>query len=299
MRVNDIVIQEAYPGEFLAIAHLIAEQNKFPERHCLHSDSGEGGEQAIYGEMLRLDATDELCFVMARQAGEMIGAMGSEVDKEAGRGWLRGPFVLAQGEDWESLASALLKELLANLPPAVRRLDSFLNITNEQGNRFYREQGFQRVQLVHVYIATAPELLPVPSPFCGPLKPEQAEQFAALHDAIFPWTYATGERLVDWMDDNHQGFVYTQGDEVLGYLYAFLEDEAQEGVVEFVGVKPEARGQGIGRQLLLTALRWFFEVKKIPQVSLTVNEDLADAQALYEKVGFRLKYTGVHCRKAW
>ena len=83
--MDDLLIQKAQPEDFLAIARLIAEQNKPPERHCIHSDSGEEGEQAIYQEMLRLDATAELCFVVARQAGQIVGALGSEVDEEAGR----------------------------------------------------------------------------------------------------------------------------------------------------------------------------------------------------------------------
>ncbi len=33
--------------------------------------------------------------------------------------------------------------------------------------------------------------------------------------------------------------------------------------------------------------------------SLTVNDNLTNARSLYEKVGFRLQYTGVHTKKLW
>lgn len=294
--MTDIYIHKAQKEEFHPIARLITGQNKNPKTHCIHSDN-DANEPGVYEEMLSLDRINELCFVVAWQGEQLIGALGSEFDEEAGRGWLRGPFVLAEGDQWDYLASALLQELLANLPPAIRRLDSFLNIANEQGNRFYLDQGFQRIRLVYVYTISAAEA-PLPAATsCLPLPPAQAEAFAALHDAVFPVTYINGQRLIAQIDHNHQAFVYLQGEELLGYLYAFIAEGAPEGIVEFVGVKPEARGRGIGRQLLLAALHWFIEDKKLPQVSLTVNDDLDNARSLYEKVGFKLKYTGVHTRK--
>jgi ribosomal protein S18 acetylase RimI-like enzyme len=84
---------------------------------------------------------------------------------------------------------------------------------------------------------------------------------------------------------------------VLGYLYAALEDSSGDGTIEFVGVRADTRGQGIGRQLLQTALQWLFEIKHVPQATLVVNDNLTNARALYESVGFRLKYTGVHTRQ--
>jgi RimJ/RimL family protein N-acetyltransferase len=51
----------------------------------------------------------------------------------------------------------------------------------------------------------------------------------------------------------------------------------------------------VGKPLRL-ALRWLFDAQGQAAVNLTVNDELANARALYEKVGFRLKYTGVHSR---
>jgi GNAT superfamily N-acetyltransferase len=118
-------------------------------------------------------------FVVAFQDGRCIGTLGCEVDEESGRGWLRGPFVLANADNWDKIAVALLQELLA----------------------------------------------------------------------------------------------------------------------DFIGVRADARGQGIGQQLLQTALQWFFETKQTPQAGLVVNDDLTNARSLCEKVGFELNYTGIHTRK--
>ena len=132
---------------------------------------------------------------------------------------------------------------------------------------------------------------------CDSLDPLHAQQFVALHDSVFPRTYATGQRILDKLDDAHRVFVHAEGDEVQGYAYAAIEEESGDGSVEFIGVREDARGKGLGRKLLQTALHWLFEVKQVPQATLVVNDDLTNARALYESVGFRLKYTGVHTRR--
>jgi GNAT superfamily N-acetyltransferase len=296
--VNNIFIRQARREDFEIIARLIADQNKNPETHCIQSDTGEE-YQGIHREMTHLDLSSAICFVVAFQDAQLIGVLGSELDEELGRGWVRGPFIVTETDDWDAIASALLQRLLALLPPTVHWLDSFLNIVNERGNEFYLNHGFRQLRLVHVYVAATPEKpLVLPSP-CETLKPQQAQDFLTLHQAIFPQTYATGQRILDKLGNNHQVFVYIKEGELLGYLYATIEEGSGDGLVDFVGVRTDARGQGIGRQLLETALQWFFEVKKVPQATLVVNDNLTNARSLYERVGFSLKYTGVQARKEW
>ncbi|MBI5565153.1 MAG: GNAT family N-acetyltransferase [Chloroflexi bacterium] len=294
--MNDIVIKPAHREDFEIISKLIADQNKMPATHCIQSDTSED-DQGIQRELAGLDLSSALRFVVALQADRLIGALGCELDEELGRGWMRGPFIAADVADWDTLAAALLPELSALLPPAIHWLDSFLNIANTRGNAFYLSQDFHQLRLSHVYVAAAPDRpLDLPGS-CSTIKPQQAQAFIDLHQTIFPQTYATGQRILDQLDDNHQVFVYARKDEVLGYLYAALEDSSGDGAIEFVGVMADARGQGIGRQLLQTALQWLFEIKHVPQATLVVNDNLTNARALYERVGFRLKYTGVHARQ--
>jgi ribosomal protein S18 acetylase RimI-like enzyme len=296
--MNDIAIRQAHKEDFEIISKLIAEQNKNPETHCIQSDTGDGW-QNIQSEITRLDLSSGICFVMAFQYKQLIGVLGCELDEELGRGWVRGPFILDDTSDWNATTSALLQGLLDILPPSIHRLDSFLNIANERGNKFYLSHNFHQLRLVHVYVTATPEApLPITNT-CELLKPQQAQDFVALHQTIFPRTYATGQRILDKLGDSHQVFVYTHGNEILGYLYASSGEDSGDGSIEFIGVREDARGRGIGRQLLQTALQWLFDVKKVPQVMLVVNDDLANARSLYESVGFRLKYTGVHTRKEW
>ncbi|MBN1427445.1 MAG: GNAT family N-acetyltransferase [Anaerolineae bacterium] len=296
--MNDITIKQANAEDFETISKLIADQNKNPDTHCIQSDTG-NSYQSIHNEMVRLDSDAGICFVMAFQNGEMIGTMGCELDQDLGRGWTRGPFITSTTDEWENVASALLQGLQNILPSTIHQLDSFLNIANERGNTFYCGHGFQQLRLVHVYVATTFENLLENLHACQSIDPSQAQNFVALHESIFTQTYATGQRILDKLGDDHQVFVYTQGDEILGYVYAAIEEDTGDGSVEFIGVREEVRGKGIGRQLLHTALQWLFEGKKVHQAILVVNDNLTNARSLYESVGFRLKYTGINTRKEW
>ena len=196
--MNELTLRLVEERDLAALAALIAGQNRNPETQCIHSETGES-ERAVYEEMATLHGNDELCFVLAHDGDRLVGALGSELDEEMGRGWLRGPFVLADGQAWETTAAALLDELAACLSPSIRRLDSFLNEANERGNTFYQARGFSRVTLVHVYSAPAPAGAagpPVPGVLVLEAGAPLAPSFAALHDATFPETWITGQGLL-------------------------------------------------------------------------------------------------------
>ncbi len=302
--MDQLTLRRAEESDLATLAGLIAGQNQNPASQCIHSETG-GSEQAVYEEMAGLYAGGELCFVLACAGDRLLGALGSEVDEEAGRGWLRGPFVLPSPEAraWQATATALLDELTACLPPAVRRLDSFLNAANERGNAFYLVHGFRRVGLVHVYSVPAPAGAGVYQAIALPLAPDLVPalgpSFAALHDATFPTTWITGRGILSRLGSTYHAFVHVRDGQVGGYLVGSLEAGSGEGMVEFLGVSPDVRRQGIGRGLLTTALRWFFEVVGVPRVNLVVADDQVNARSLYESVGFALRYTGVHTRKDW
>lgn len=296
--MENIDVQKARKEDFEAISALIAAQNKNPDTHCIHSETGLDA-QSICNEMIRLDADSEICFVMTPVDGLVTSAMGCEFDVELGRGWLRGPFIVDCKADWNTTAVTLYERLLDVLPEPIHQLDTFLNIENQRGNAFYLQHDFRQLRLVHVYECQHPENHLKPSELCETLNPKQAQSFVELHNTIFPGTYADGQRILNKLDDQHQIFVWCQGNELMGYLYAAIDDDTGDGSIEYIGVREDSRGKGIGRQLLQTAMHWLFEVKQVPNVILVVNDDLANARSLYESVGFRLKYTGVHNRKSW
>ena len=89
---------------------------------------------------------------------------------------------------------------------------------------------------------------------------------------------------VGGISEERRIFVYPEGDSILGYCYA-ASDSQDEGYIEFIGVDEAARGKGVGKRLLLTALHWLFAERNMPQVGLTVLDYRTNAQKLYESVG--------------
>lgn len=120
------------------------------------------------------------------------------------------------------------------------------------------------------------------------LADKDKEVFVELHNAVFLRTYYDGLEILERVDENQQLFVhYSEQGYLVGYVYIEADPQLQEGSIEFVGVHPDYRKQGIGRSLLGKALEWFFVERGLAgPVTLCVNEGLKGAQNLYEAVGF-------------
>jgi len=297
--MTNITIRIATPKDFPAIASLIVRLNSDPETQCIHSGTGEGVESMIV-EMEKWHDSGEILFVIALENEQPIGTMGCEFESDGKRGWLRGPFSTIHKQ---TILPAMYSQLRTALPTEICRLDSFLHIENRAGQAFYKQMGFEAKGHSHVYVAPRPDHAQKPiivnGISCIPLGKPDWQNFASLHDLFFPKTYYNGEQIVEQLDDDHRVWVYVSEREVLGYIYAVIEPWAEEGYVEFLGVREDARARGIGGTLLTSALIWLFDEREMPQVGLTVSDENVNARGLYERVGFHLKYTGVNQRLEW
>ena len=65
----------------------------------------------------------------------------------------------------------------------------------------------------------------------------------------------------------------------------------------YVAVSPDERGKGHGRNLLKSALYWFFEEMDMPQATLVVEDANSGARHLYESSGFELRFDGMSTRR--
>ncbi len=66
------------------------------------------------------------------------------------------------------------------------------------------------------------------------------------------------------------------------------ETESGEFYIDTVSVKPEAQGKGIGKQLILQAIKWAKELNQ-RYVGLLVELNNPRALKLYQNLGFRIK----------
>lgn len=88
---------------------------------------------------------------------------------------------------------------------------------------------------------------------------------------------------------NGRLWVAEQGDRIVGSI-AVLDGENGEGQLRWFLLAPQARGTGLGRRLLETALAYARE-RGMPRVFLWSFSDLATALKLYERAGFEVTET--------
>jgi ribosomal protein S18 acetylase RimI-like enzyme len=74
----------------------------------------------------------------------------------------------------------------------------------------------------------------------------------------------------------------------LGYVSCHLNPARREGQIGLVGVSPEVRGKGIGKNLILAATGWF-RAHGAQEVTVITQGNNRTAQRLYQQCGFRTR----------
>jgi len=281
--MSDLTIVPATAGEFAELARLIEVQNRVPESQCLHS-----GEHAAEVEDV-LNQPGAPLFMVARDGQALAGAFGCEVDGEA-RGYLQGPFIVAT--DYPAVATKLW-QALHEATPSVVRYDAFVNSRNERAAAFLVAAGFRRSQGAQIYVLPATSLPTLNAPPAEPFTDYCQVGVRTLHELAFPDSPESIEPFMNGPNGNRRLFVFRDGKRCLGYVAASVNDNPREGYIDLLAVDASIRNQGYGRRLLLTAAHWLVEEKGMPQVGLTVLDMRSDARELFERTGFKLRYSGV------
>ena len=89
------------------------------------------------------------------------------------------------------------------------------------------------------------------------------------------------------MNQHRKVFVVINHGILQGYIYVEAEPEFGEASIEFFTVESSEREKGIGKQLLMGALKWIFTFENIEAITLCVNSARTNAINLYKKVGFQ------------
>ena len=123
------------------------------------------------------------------------------------------------------------------------------------------------------------------------------ERVGRLHDELFPDTHTPGHRLVSGADDTHLRLVAERAGELLGYVAVELQPDGT-GYVDFIGVEPSRRRQGIGAELIRAGVH---ELRAIgcESAHLTVRENSEAARALYASLGFAEERLIIPLRKGF
>lgn len=220
--------------------------------------------------------------LVAVSGGRPVGLLAAEHGAELPRGWWYGPFVWA-GEGWRAVADRLYTSGRRRLPPRVTQEELGPDDRNHRLGSFAHAHGFHAEAASSVLVLDRALPGSVPDAV-QPATPDDHAELARLHDDLFPASHRPGADLVDPDDPDRVALVIPRAGGLGGYIVVERQADAG-GYIDLIGVRPDLRGRGLGRALVLAGVSWLRE-RGATVVSLTVREDLRAARALYESVGF-------------
>jgi len=288
-----VEITRLTPPQFETMLAFIVQHNQAGEHHIGYYGLGESETRQTLAEFA---PPLEESFLLAWEAGMLVGVFGADYDSEIDRAWLYGPLVAAP--NWHEVADQLYAAVQEIIPAGIHEQELFFEQRNRRGMEFAARHNFPpRSENAVLYLerdAYQPSAAPInrvrdyEAPFF--------EQFERLHKLIFPGTYFTARQIVEKLDADQRLLLAVENGQVLGYH--FCKCEAALGYIDFIGVDSAARGKGLGRELLEAGIHWMFARPEIQRIDLTVNADNPAALHLYQKVGFRTRQILCSFRKS-
>jgi ribosomal protein S18 acetylase RimI-like enzyme len=225
-------------------------------------------------------------FTVIYDQDQIVGALGFDVDEEERSAELWGPFINAEGEQWNRLAEQLWDEGTSKLEGCVNRYYGFYNADHQSAARFMEDKGGRKSGEHHVLRIRKSALLTDGLSGLQDFTSEYADEFTMLHGTNFPNTYLSAQDIMQQLDEDHRLFMLTEQGQLVGYVYVEGEPEFKEGSIEYIAVSENFRGKGYGRALLDQALHYLFHIVQLEDISLCVDQRNEGAIQLYQRAGF-------------
>jgi len=105
--------------------------------------------------------------------------------------------------------------------------------------------------------------------------------------ACLPIYYRPQDLLMMMMDGKHLIYKLTSNDQIVGFVVASLEDDGERIHIKSLGVLPEFRRQGYGRQLVDKLKELLGHQTNGKYITLYVLEDNFTAVKFYARLGFK------------
>lgn len=278
------------PVELADVIALIVDQQRRPDRNIAYLGTEVEG---VTAELDGLEPAWATTARVARQDGRLVGVVAVEWDEEVRRSWVLGPWVTHHGDRWLALAEELLDAALAQVPTGITRHELSGDVANHHLAELSAARGWWTTEINHALsvddsvVAAWPDV-DVADGTLRPATPDDLEGIRALHDAEFPSTYATADRLVSGQLDGTRVTLVAPDDVggVAAYVSGHLQDDG-EACLDFLVVHPTHQRTGLGRRAIAAVANDLVLRSPLRRMSLTVQDHRAPARRLYERLGFR------------
>lgn len=270
------------------VAAFIARMNQLPEHHIGYC--GTDPEEILH--TMEEDFTDVAAkdaFVTVIENDEIVGVCGFDADVERGTAEIWGPIIDHHDEPY--VTDSLWDALIEKVPDVVHTVSLFPGQGNGLVLQFATKLEFRSVSEETILTCIRENLKEINSDAIITLPDHKHDSLVALHDHIFPKAYLTGSEMLEGRNEQSTILAATDKNGMLqGYLYAEADPEFGEGSVEFFGVDPSARGEGLGSVVLAKGVQWLFSFEAIGEISLCVSSGNEKAIHLYKKIGFEVEH---------
>lgn len=286
-----VTYRRAVEADRPALAAFAAPIQAEPRRHVAYLGTE---PDSIAHEMVDEDDDWTTVSAVAERDGAVVGWLMGSVDADMGRVWWFGPFAEAPDDQWADLAEGLYRCARARLPSGVdqeefgpdARFEALIEWASgavgahrDVGSAVLVLDGDGVERLAHHATDAGDPPLVVRT-----VTDDELAVVGALHDALFPGTHTTGERLVTGADERHVRLAAALGGEVVGYVAVERQPDGA-GYIDYLGVSPSRRRRGVGAVLVRAGVRALRDIG-CTECSLTVREDNDGARALYRRLGF-------------
>lgn len=298
MRNSTYTIRNYHSKDFEKLAKLVTEVQELGRLYCslTLSDLFESLSQSV--------PSSKVNQFIAERSGEIVGYADVKPELNIGRAvlrWLVHPRH-RRGELTERLVNRAVdrtREL------GITTLHANIFQDSVTAKRFLTRMGFTFVRrFLELRLDLAEMVLPEISKIasrCRSLEPGEEGRLTQLQNRSFAGTWGFNANTIEEVTyrvnlPNSSGndiFLIFDSDNPVGYCWTRIEVWKKQapcegtGRIYMLGVDPDYRGRGLGRQLLLAGLS-YLRNKSFRIAVLTVDSENKAARALYGSVGFKL-----------
>ncbi|MGG4396656.1 GNAT family N-acetyltransferase [Paenibacillus thiaminolyticus] len=272
----------AFPDK-RTLASFIAGLNRDPKHHVGYC--GQEPDEIEHALEHEFSALDE-AFAVQVERGELVGALGLDIDAGGRSAEIWGPFLSCPQEQWQQRAMQLWHRMGNELAYQVDTFYGFYNEMNGNAQQWMMRLGAELKSTEVVLEGERSLHIRHAHPSVRELSSLRSGEFLRLHESVFPGTYRSGPDILERINENYCVFMYEDEEGLQGYIYVEREPEFGEGRIEFIAVAPSARGRGIGAALIQRGLGYLFEDPRIEKITLCVRADNEQALRLYRNAGF-------------